>query len=203
MPADQEEKESPPGTGGFDALVGATLAGDREAYRQIITLSEARVRVVLAAILPDSSVVEDLAQEVYVTAFYKLGDYRPGSEFLAWLVTIARNLALNERRLWLRRERFKETFQAQMEASLETQIRHPAEHLEGDVLVALRECLDGLGSQARSVTEDFYFKELSSEHIARQHQRPSGWVRLVLFRARAVLADCLRTKGVIRDAKPT
>ena len=107
MPADQEEKESPPSTGGLDALVGATLAGDREAYRQIITLSEAKVRVVLAAILPDSSVVEDLAQEVYVTAFYKLVDYRPGSDFLASLTTIARNLALNERRRWHRRERFK------------------------------------------------------------------------------------------------
>jgi hypothetical protein len=38
-----------------------------------------------------------------------------------------------------------------MEASLEAQINPSAE------------CLDGLGSQARSVTQDFYFKNISSE----------------------------------------
>jgi RNA polymerase sigma-70 factor (ECF subfamily) len=197
-----EEPHARPGAE-FDALVQTVLVGDREAYRQIINLSQARVRMVLAAILPDSNAVEDVAQEVYVTAFYKLRDYRPGSEFLAWLTAITRNLALNERRRWRRSERFKENFEAQMEASLETQINHSADHLEGDAMVALRQCLDALGDQARSVTEDFYFKDLSSEQIAQRHQRKSGWVRLVLFRARSVLADCLQNKGVVQDAKPT
>ena len=204
MSADPQKREPlPRAASDFDTLVAATLAGDREAYREIISLSEARMRVVLAAILPDASAVEDVAQEVYVTAFYKLGDYRPGSEFLAWLVTIARNLALNERRRWHRRERFKAKFEAQMEASLETQIIHIGEHLEGDVLAALRQCLEGLSEQARSVTQDFYFRDLSSEQIGKQHQRNSGWVRLVLFRARSALADCLHSKGVMNDAKPS
>jgi RNA polymerase sigma-70 factor (ECF subfamily) len=201
MAADQEQEEPPPRAGGdCDALVAATLAGDREAYREIIALSEARVRVILAAILPDPSVVDDLAQEVYVTAFYKLGDYRSGSEFLAWLATIARNLALNERRRWRRSERFKARFEAQMEASLETHVTQIAEHLEGDLLMALRQCLEGLSDQARSVTEDFYFKELPSEQIGKRHQRNSSWVRLVLFRARSALAECLHSKGAINDA---
>jgi RNA polymerase sigma-70 factor (ECF subfamily) len=190
-------------TADFDALVQAVLAGDREAYRQVIIQSEARVRVVVAAILPDPSVVQDIAQEVYVTGFYKLGEYRPGSDFLAWVTTIARNLALNERRRWLRRERFKGRFEAQMEEHLDGHVTHTAEHLGGDAVVALRECLDGLAGQARSVTEDFYFKDKSSEEIAQQHKRQSGWVRLVLFRARAALAECLHAKGVMPDAKPT
>ena len=204
MAADRSNKEQPCNTGAdFDALVQAVLAGDREAYRQVITLSETKVRVVLAAILPDPGAVQDIAQEVYVTAFHKLGDYKPGSEFPAWITTIARNLALNERRRWLRSERFKETFETQMEACLESQVTHTAEHLEGDAWVALRECLDGLGDQARRITEDFYFKDQSADEIAQQQQRKSGWVRLVLFRARAALAQCLHSKGVIPDGKPT
>jgi RNA polymerase sigma-70 factor, ECF subfamily len=78
--------------------IGAVLAGDREAYRQIITACEAKVRIVLAAILPVQDMVDDIAQEVFVTAYGKLRDYEPGSDFVAWLKAIARNLALNERR---------------------------------------------------------------------------------------------------------
>jgi DNA-directed RNA polymerase specialized sigma24 family protein len=60
--------------------VTAVLTGDREAYRQIILLCEARVRLILAAILPDSDKVDDIAQEVFVTAYSKLVDYRAGSD---------------------------------------------------------------------------------------------------------------------------
>src|SRR6266852_437387 len=115
----------------LDALVAAVLADDREAYRQIIELCEAKVRVVLAAILPDREAVDDLAQEVFVTAYAKLGDFQPGSDFVAWLKAIARNLALNERKRWFRHERFKEKFQAEMETRLEPLVTDFVDRYDG------------------------------------------------------------------------
>jgi RNA polymerase sigma-70 factor, ECF subfamily len=180
----------------LDAAIGAVLAGDREAYRQIITACEAKVRIVLAAILPVQDMVDDIAQEVFVTAYGKLRDYEPGSDFVAWLKAIARNLALNERRRWFRHARFRDKLHAEVERSVEPFIAGFSDKYEGNVLEALRECLQRLEEPSLGITKDFYFNDLSSEEIARRHDRKSSWVRLILFRARSSIAACLQSKGV-------
>jgi RNA polymerase sigma-70 factor, ECF subfamily len=185
----------PPGSN-LEACVAAVRAGEREAYRQVVELCEARVRIVLAAILPDSDGVDDLAQEVFVTAYGKLNEYRPGSDFVAWLKAIARGLALNERRRWFRQARMKGKFELEFETSLEPFVEAFSERYAGDVLDALRECLGRLEDLARGMIEDSYFQNLSSHEIARRRGREDGWVRLVLFRARLALAACLQSKGV-------
>src|SRR5579871_2137301 len=84
----------------LDRIIEAVVGGDRESYRQVILRCEAMVRMILAAILPDPGGVDDVAQEVFVTAFGKLNQYQPGTDFELWLKAIARNLALNERKRW-------------------------------------------------------------------------------------------------------
>ena len=140
--------------------------------------------------------MDDIAQEVFVTAYAKLSEYEPGSDFIAWLKAIARNLALNERRRWFRHARFRDRFEAEMETSLDSFVTSFADRYEGNVLEALRECLQRLEEPARRITNDFYFHDLSSEEIARRLERKGSWVRLILFRARAAIAACLQSKGV-------
>ena len=48
------------------------------------------------AILRDRSAAEDVMQETYVKVAEGIDGYRPGSNAAAWIVTIARNLALRE-----------------------------------------------------------------------------------------------------------
>jgi RNA polymerase sigma-70 factor (ECF subfamily) len=180
----------------LDTWVRSVRAGDREAYRQIIEACEAKVRIILAAMLPEQNDVDDIAQEVFVTAYTKLGEYEVGSDFVAWIKAITRNLALNERRRWFRQARFKDKFEAEMEASLEPFVTDFGGRYEGNVLEALRDCLRRLEEPSRRITEDFYFHDLSGEEIARRHERKAGWVRLILFRARTAIAACLQKKGV-------
>ena len=180
----------------LENLVDAVINGDREAYRGVIIVCESKVRVVLAAILPDPSSVDDLAQEVFVTAFSKLADYTPGTDFQLWLKAIARNLGLNERRRWFRNARFRDRFEAEAERTLEPLIAGFGEGCEANVLEALRECLEQLEEPSRHLVEEFYFQEQSSEQIGRRLGKKATWVRLVLFRARAALGMCLEKKGV-------
>lgn len=180
----------------LDRTIEAVLGGDREAYREIIVACEAKVRIVLAAMLPDAGSVDDVAQEVFVTAFTKLNDYEIGTDFNLWLKTIARNLALNERRRWFRQARFKDRFEAEVERALEPIIEGFADKYEGNVLQALQECMQQLHEPSRAIVHDFYTNELTSEQIAQRFEQKAAWVRLILFRARAALAACLREKGV-------
>jgi RNA polymerase sigma-70 factor (ECF subfamily) len=78
----------------LDRSVEAVLHGNREADREVIAQCEANVRVVLAAILPDVEGIDDLAQEVFVTAYAKLPEFELGKDFGLWIKGIARHLAL-------------------------------------------------------------------------------------------------------------
>ena len=49
--------------------------------------------------LVDPGMVEDLVQDIFLTAFTKIGDYDPRrGTFRSWIYTIARNRALNARK---------------------------------------------------------------------------------------------------------
>lgn len=184
----------------IDQAVRRVLEGDREAYRRAIELSEVRVRIVLVSILPDPDLVDDLCQETFIHAYHTLAEYRPGTDFFAWIKEIARNLALNERRRWVRRQSATRRYRAQIADALEPGLVAFAEKESGDAFAAVRECLNGLEDRARRVVENFYWRGMSGSTIAQTFGRSAEWTRIVLHRARHELSNCLRTKGILHGS---
>ena len=80
-------------------LIVACAAGDRAAFRRLYELSSSQVFGVLVAMLRDRQSAADVAQEVYVAVWRNAASFRPerGSA-LAWLMTIARNRAIDRLR---------------------------------------------------------------------------------------------------------
>jgi len=79
------------------SLVLAAQQGDQTACREIV---ESLHRPIIATIFRFLGTgyrreVEDLAQEVFITAYRKLPDFRRGEDFGAWLRGIARNKRLH------------------------------------------------------------------------------------------------------------
>lgn len=183
----------------LDRTVTAVLRGQRDLYRRIIDACESPVRLVLARVLPEGASVEDVAQETFVTAFAKLRDYRTGTDFMAWIQSVARNLALNERRRWLRKESLLRRYRASIEEEVAPVLDALPGKMEADALGALRACVSQLQEHARGVVEAFYFEDLSSGRIAERFRRPASWVFVVLHRARAAIGQCLKNKGVLAD----
>ena len=89
MPSDHDD---------IEAAIVRVRAGDREAFRVVIAACEGQLRALVAAILPNLSTVDDVVQKTLVVAFYRLDQYQAGTSFMAWVATIARYQALNERR---------------------------------------------------------------------------------------------------------
>ncbi len=182
-----------------DRLVERVMDDDREAYRGIVARHEAGVRVVLAAMLPDPSMVDDAAQEVFVTAYLKLGDYAPGTDFASWVKAIARNVALNERR---RRQRGLETvrrYRGQIEELFQPAGDAAAATAGGEVLDGLRACVEELPPRARRLVLARYYEGCSSREIASSQKQTEPWVRVTLFRVRQSLVDCLARKGLVQN----
>jgi RNA polymerase sigma-70 factor (ECF subfamily) len=186
----------------IDDAVGRVRLGDREAYREVIEACEARLRLVVAGVLPDGSLVEDVVQQAFVLAYTKLDQYQRGTGFIAWVATIARYEALNERRRWLSERAMRQRYSAELriEQTLGATPEPPV-GLDHATIVGLHACIDALQGRTAAVVRAHYFDSRDNDAIAADHGRNAAWVRLVLHRARAALADCLKLKHGVRCAE--
>ncbi|MBS2020930.1 MAG: sigma-70 family RNA polymerase sigma factor [Deltaproteobacteria bacterium] len=99
-------------------LVGRSLSGDREAFRELVERHQSAVCAVAYAASGSRAQSEDLAQETFLQAFRDLGSLREPEKLRGWLCGIARNLAHNS----LRRGR-DEAKVIPLEAALEVPAR--------------------------------------------------------------------------------
>jgi RNA polymerase sigma-70 factor (ECF subfamily) len=73
----------------LEQVVRRLRAGEREAFGDLMALTEARVLALAWRILGDRHLAEDAAQETYLRVFRSLDSYRLGERFEAWLARIA------------------------------------------------------------------------------------------------------------------
>ncbi len=86
-----------------DDLVRRASRGDRAAFEELYNRNARLIHAVLLARVPPSD-AEDLVQDVFVQAFRKLPFLKAPGAFRGWLMTIARNRAVELHRA-VRRER--------------------------------------------------------------------------------------------------
>jgi len=79
-------------------LIAASLAGDRQAFGQIVERYQNLICSIAYSATGSLSQSEDLAQETFITAWKGLRDLREAAKLRAWLCGIARNLLNNSLR---------------------------------------------------------------------------------------------------------
>ena len=81
-------------------IVRRVRAGDVEAFAPLVEKYQRQVLTFIDRLVPDKSIVEDLGQEVFVSAYRSLANFdeERGTPFAAWLFTIARNRCVSELR---------------------------------------------------------------------------------------------------------
>ena len=77
------------------SLVELSLAGDREAFGQIVARYQSPICALAYSACGNVARSEDLAQEIFITAWRRLGSLQEPARFKAWLYGIARNLINN------------------------------------------------------------------------------------------------------------
>jgi len=93
-----------------DDLVEEARRGGREAFAGLVRLYERRVYGVVFRMAGDRSDADDLAQEVFLTAWRSIASFRRGSSFYTWIYRIAVNVSLTFLRK-RRREKDRAEFQ--------------------------------------------------------------------------------------------
>jgi RNA polymerase sigma-70 factor, ECF subfamily len=188
---DQPNRETSDG-----CLLERVRAGDLDAFADLVRLHRLGVRVFIGAHVRDASARDDLVQDVFLRALQGLSSLRDPGAFRSWLLGIAHN-----RTLEYIRERLRVT--ALDEATFETLLdRGQLALLEGEdddarrgiELEALRECLRQLPPAGGRLLREHYFKGRPIAYLAEQERKREGAVRVMLFRLREMLRDCVRSR---------
>jgi RNA polymerase sigma-70 factor (ECF subfamily) len=79
----------------YDQYLEALKQKDEAAFEYIYEETKHAVYSLILAIISDRDLCQDVMQEVYLTMLEKINHYRPGSNFLTWLLVIARNKAID------------------------------------------------------------------------------------------------------------
>jgi RNA polymerase sigma-70 factor (ECF subfamily) len=77
-----------------EGLVEDARRGGREAFAELVRRHERRVHGIVMRMSGNSSDADDLAQEVFLTAWKAIGSFRRGSSFYTWIYRIAVNTSL-------------------------------------------------------------------------------------------------------------
>lgn len=154
---------------------------------------------------PEAS--EDLTQETYLRAYRTFDNFEPGTNALAWLLTILRSIYLNRQRRGVREPEVQEpqtleTTAARSMATIDWEASELARATAGrwGAGEVVGEALDRLPEDFRTVVLLVDLHELSYEEAAEALDCPVGTVRSRLARARrrlaAELAEYARHQGL-------
>jgi len=86
-------------------LVQRLKRQDEQAFNQLVTVYQGRIYRLVYRMLNDQQEAEDLAQEVFVTVFKSIGNFRGDSKLSTWLYRVAANHAKNRLKYLGRRAR--------------------------------------------------------------------------------------------------
>lgn len=177
------------------ALIAASRQGATDAFTRLVHAHQTRIRSFLGCYIRRPELVDDLAQEVFLSAFRTLDGYQGGAPFRLWLVGIARNRALKHLRDELRR-RSRETRSVEL-ALVDFRARGleeaPFAERERE-LAALEGCLERLPSPSAALVADHYFHGRALVDLAREQGRKESALRMMLLRIRQGLRDCVRQR---------
>ncbi len=195
-------KEGAEAPGDSDAqLVERTLAGDKHAFELLVIKYQRRIQRLIARMVRDTDLVEDIAQETFIRAYRALHQFRGDAQFYTWLYRIAVNTA-KKALLDLKHDPLiteaalrpegddDETFQPG---------REPIGEETPETLLAAREIATAVQAALEALPEDLRqavtlreIEGLSYEDIATLMNCPIGTVRSRIFRAREAISAKVR-----------
>lgn len=173
--------------------------GDEAAFADLVRKYQDRLLAIFTNMFGDSSLAEDLTQEVFLRVYRARRGYEPTAKFSTWLFQISNNLAQNSRRSKGRRK------EVQFAAGADSQAVRPGEQLvpeksalmptrqvdRGELQERIREAMQSLGERQRLALLLHKFEGLCYADIGAAMDMSPQAVKSLLSRARESLRVAL------------
>lgn len=182
-------------------LIERAKRGEVAAFEMLVVKYRRRIERLIARIVRDVDLVEDVAQETFIRAYRALPQFRGESAFYTWLYRIAVNTAKKTVSDLARDPVITESALSQRSEDDETSgvDRELTDGETPEAVLASREiartvnaAMDALPEDLRQAIALRELEGLSYEEIATVMNCPIGTVRSRIFRAREAIATKLR-----------
>jgi RNA polymerase sigma-70 factor (ECF subfamily) len=168
------------------AVVAAASRGDQTAFAELMRQQHERVFRLVYSIVRNDADARDVSQEVWVSVWNQLAEFRGDSRFTTWLHPIAVRRALDHLR---KRRRWYERFLPfETSGVSKTAVANESTESISDQAAAARQALEALPPRQRAVLALRELEGLSYEEIAAAMKIPAGTVMSRLYHARRMLA---------------
>jgi RNA polymerase sigma-70 factor, ECF subfamily len=175
-------------------LIELALAGQTECFTVLTNRHLPAVRRRIGSIVPNSTDVDDVVQEVLLKVWCHLSTFRSQSSFRTWMTSVAINEALQSYRRRQRRPVCQapgnlDTFASPTESALQSLAR-------AETTQIVRKAVVELPSKYREVLILREFKELSAREVAQSLRLTIPAVKTRLFRARLMILAALQQSNI-------
>jgi len=178
----------------LDDVIRRVNAGDQRSFEIIVRRLERPLRAWLATHASPAVDVDEVAQRSFVIAFKKLGEFKIGTDFPAWLFTIARFQLMTELTRLRRVADYHARFAPDLlERELERRCQEPVGQ-DQEKLDCLKKCVASLGENLRRYVEWRYDEEIPLEEMAKRTGRSVGAIKKQLWQIRRKLQECVETR---------
>ena len=157
---------------------------DKEGLRAIYTEYRTMIYTTVYSIVQNREDSEDIASDFFIRLWNAADRYRPGSGHRAWMITIARNMALDFLR---KREREIPADEIPEDAGEENDA-----YRESESSIAYRQITECLDPEEKEVVDLKILGELTFREIALQLAKPQGTVSWLYNKA------LQKMKGAVR-----
>lgn len=176
-----------------DEIIEEVLAGNKDRFRLLVREYGLLVRGYLSARVYHLEDAEDLAQEAFLTAYAKLSTYEIGTNFRAWLLTIAKFQLSNHWRKSSRRANAMDKFRHQIAETIQPEMNQASGELNNLKLQKLLHCITLLPDRTRHLIRaglDGVRMEILAEEM---NMKPNAIYQL-RHRAHLALRKCMEKK---------
>lgn len=180
----------------MDRWVARMRDGDEGALREVVAAFSERLTAVVAGLLHDRDAVDDVVQETFVKAWFRLRSFQGDAGLYTWLYRIAVNAAKDRAKATRRRPAGSLEDLPTGPASLPSDEGPSLEPLaDRELRLAVRRAVHALPPKFRAVLVLRELEGLRYEEIAEILDLSLGTVESRLFRARRRLKALLATHG--------
>lgn len=173
--------------------------GDVKAFEALVLKYRRRVERLIARMVRDTDLVEDIAQEAFLKAYRALPQFRGDSAFYTWLYRIAVNTAKKTLLSLGRDPLVYEASRPDDDEETSSSRLEPIDEHTPDAVLASRQVASAVNAAIEDLGEEFRtaimlreIEGLSYETISEMMGCPVGTVRSRIYRAREAIAKRLQ-----------
>lgn len=172
----------------IEELIGKVSLGDRAAFSALYDATSGKLYSVCLKVLKNTSEAEDTLQDVYLRIWNKADRYAvTGHSPMTWLITVARNLAID-------RLRTRKSGNVDLDSAGELVEKAPgpeAVSIAASETRRISACFEELPADRADAVRAAYLEGATYQTLADRHDVPLNTMRTWLRRSLIALKECL------------